>query len=126
MNGLIINPHWADLILSGEKIWEIRGRSTNIRGTIGIIKSGSKKVFGTVDLVDCIPLYDLGRDDVDVLLETRDKHHVPLGGVPYLKPWAWVLENARKLPEPVPYDHPQGAIIWVNIGSPSLLSGEEP
>jgi len=38
MNGLIIKPKWADLILSGKKTWEIRG----------------SQIFGTVDLVDCI------------------------------------------------------------------------
>ena len=56
MNGLIIKPKWADLILSGKKTWEIRGSRTNICGTIGIIKSGSSQIFGTVDLVDCMPL----------------------------------------------------------------------
>ncbi len=54
MDGLIIKPKWADLILTGQKTWEIRGSRTNKRGTIGIIKSGTGKVFGTVELTDCI------------------------------------------------------------------------
>lgn len=54
MKGLILKPHWADLILSGEKTIEIRGNNTKIRGTIGIIKSKSGSVFGTVDLYDSI------------------------------------------------------------------------
>ena len=28
---------------------------------------------------------------------------------------AWVLQRARPLREPVPYHHPAGAVIWVNL-----------
>ncbi|OAB30221.1 hypothetical protein PMSD_20775 [Paenibacillus macquariensis subsp. defensor] len=55
MNGLIIKPKWADLILSGKKTWEIRGSQTHIHRTIGIIKSGSGLIYRRVDL-DCMPL----------------------------------------------------------------------
>jgi len=27
----------------------------------------------------------------------------------------WVLANARPLVKPVPYSHPSGAVIWVNL-----------
>ena len=50
MKGLIIKSKWADLILNRDKTIELRSSNTNIRGTIGIIKSGSKKVYGTVDI----------------------------------------------------------------------------
>ena len=52
MKGLIIKAPWIDYILEGKKTWEIRGSNTNIRGRIALIKSGSGKIFGTVDLVD--------------------------------------------------------------------------
>jgi hypothetical protein len=113
MKGLIIKPKWADLILSGAKTWEIRGSQTHQRGRIGIIKSGTGKIFGSVQLVDCIPLH--GPDDVDMIIGNQDKHHVPLGGISYLKPYAWVLEHPLVYPQPVGYQHPQGAVIWVNI-----------
>lgn len=29
---------------------------------------------------------------------------------------AWVLKNVEALPEPVSYNHPSGAVTWVNIG----------
>lgn len=45
MDGLIIKPKWADMVLSGFKPWEIRGSRTHKRGTIGIIKSGSGLVL---------------------------------------------------------------------------------
>ncbi|MCP1133362.1 ASCH domain-containing protein [Paenibacillus polysaccharolyticus] len=78
VNGLIIKPNWADMVLSGTKPWEIRGRRTNKRGTIGIIKSGSSKVFGTVNLVDCVPLFC-----PELIHENLHKHHVSLGEIPY-------------------------------------------
>ncbi|MFB9330046.1 ASCH domain-containing protein [Paenibacillus aurantiacus] len=113
MKGLIIKPYWADLILSGQKTWEIRGSRTHQRGRIGIIKSGSGEVCGSVDLVDCIPIHD--NDDPDMLIANQDKHHVPFGAIPYRKPWAWVLENPTVYTDPVPYKHPLGAVIWVNL-----------
>ncbi|MEC0091460.1 ASCH domain-containing protein [Paenibacillus macquariensis] len=110
MNGLIIKPKWADLILSGKKTWEIRDRQTHILGTIGIIKSGSGLIYGTVDLVDCMLLtpamYGLSSE------EHRIPSDVP---VTYKQPYAWVLKNPITYPEPRPYKHPQGAVIWVEL-----------
>jgi hypothetical protein len=28
---------------------------------------------------------------------------------------AWILTNPQLFAEPVPYKHPQGAVIWVNL-----------
>ncbi|WP_028589438.1 ASCH domain-containing protein [Paenibacillus massiliensis] len=112
MQGLIIKPKWADLILDGFKTWEIRGSRTHKRGTIGIIKSGSGKVYGQVDLVDCLPC------PVDVFGANFNKHCIKDTRVAYHynQAWAWVFANPVKYPEPVPYVHPQGAVIWVNLG----------
>ena len=35
--------------------------------------------------------------------------------------YAWVLANARAFREGIPYRHPLGAVIWVNL-SPSVVS----
>ncbi len=43
--GLIIKEIWAKAILRGKKELEIRGSNTKIRGTIGIIASGTKKSY---------------------------------------------------------------------------------
>ena len=109
MKGLIIKPYWADLILSGEKTWEIRGSWTGHRGPTAIIKSGTGKVFGFVDLWDCIPL------TYHAWFGNKDKHRVEYGMIDYKRPHAWVMRKARKLQEPIPYNHPQGAVIWVNL-----------
>lgn len=52
MKGLIIKSPWIELILEGKKTWEIRGSNTKIRGPIVLIKSGSKKAFGEVNIID--------------------------------------------------------------------------
>lgn len=113
MKGLVIKSPWIEKILSGEKTWEIRGSNTKIRGTIALIKSGSGLIYGTIKLVDSIPIH--WSDDLEFIINNFDKHHVPLGAVNYRKPHAWVLESPKIYPEPIPYMHPQGAVIWVNL-----------
>lgn len=51
MRGLVVKLPYIEQILEGIKIWEVRGTSTNIIGIIALIKSGSGKIFGTVDVV---------------------------------------------------------------------------
>lgn len=115
MKGLISKSPHIQNILSGKKIWEIRGSNTKIRGEIALIKSGSGTVVGTCHLVDVI-----GPIDIDYLERNIDKHCVSLeqfdqvfGG--YKKIYVWVLSNAIEFLEPIEYIHPKGAIIWVNI-----------
>jgi hypothetical protein len=121
MNGLVIREQWAALILSGEKTWEIRSRVTHQRGTIAIIKSGTGLIYGTAELTDCIKLSKVDFE------ESRDKHCIPAGAASeivmhYKERFAWVFENISKLPEPIAYTHPQGAVIWVKL-SDSILEG---
>lgn len=112
-NILIVKPYWADLILSGSKIWEIRGHNTTKRGKIDIAKSGTGKIFGEVKLVDSIPLTQ------ELWESSRDKHQVNLSWKEllsiYKKPHAWIFEygSAEKYIMPVSYKHPKGAVVWV-------------
>lgn len=111
MKGLIIKSPWIEKILNGYKIWEVRGSSTNIRGKVSLIKSGTGTVLGTAHLVDCIPL-------TRALYETSfAEHHIPsvYNSLPYRKPHAWVFEEAEWYENSIPYNHPQGAVIWVNL-----------
>lgn len=106
MRGLVIKVPHIDRILDGRKIWEIRSSSTNIRGDIALIQSGSGTVVGKARLVDCIPLTK------EMLAENFDKHLAE--AISYKAPHAWVLECAERI-TPRPYEHPQGAIIWVKL-----------
>lgn len=112
MKGLVIKSPWIELILEGKKSWEVRGSNTKIRGKIALIKSGSGKVFGTAELVDCIPLKN------EELSLHFHKHQIPedrCNIVSYRNTHAWVLANPTVFKEPIPYSHPQGAVIWVNL-----------
>ena len=113
MKGLIIKPCWADLILEGRKTLEVRGNNTKIRGTIAIIKSGTKQVWGTVNLTDSVLLTE---DNFELW---KDKHWLKISYMEllnmYPKPYVWCLNNVKKFAKPVPYSHKKGCVIWVNI-----------
>lgn len=111
MKGLIVKGKWADLILSGEKTLELRGSNTKIRGKIGIIKSGTKRIYGTVELVGSVRL---GEEDFERLKEEH-KVECKFSEIPYSHLYGWVLKNNEKFEEPVRYNHKTGCVIWVNI-----------
>lgn len=120
MRGLLIRQPWIGKIMDGQKTWEIRGANTNIRGKIGLIQSQTGTVVGTADLVDV-----KGPLTKKQMLANVNKHQIPAqslrqGGMPYQKTYAWVLENAKRLRRPVPYDHPSGAVIWVKLPDESV------
>lgn len=114
-NALVIKEHWLNKIFDANdpKDWEIRGCRTNKRGRIFLAQSGTGMIVGETNLVDCIEL-----DEVDFKVnETHHKiseniHHNKL---PYPSTFAWVLQNTIKYEKPIPYEHHQGAVIWVKI-----------
>jgi hypothetical protein len=112
MKALIIKEPWVSLILSGKKTWELRSRDTLIRGRIALIRKGSGTVVGVADLTATLP--NLSRPD---LMTNVAKHQVPQHAIGLDFSWnvAWVLQGARPLREPVPYQHRRGAVIWVNL-----------
>lgn len=109
MKALIIKKEWLDKIFFENKTWEMRSRITKIRGKIQLIESGSGLIVGECFLVDSfkVPSADFNKH--------IDKHKVE--NTNFLDKWncAWVLENAIKYKEPIKYNHPKGAVIWVNL-----------
>jgi len=107
----IVQKFWSDKIfdLSDPKTWEMRSTITKQRGTVGVIEAGSGLIVGTVDIVACLqhplenPELFLGQHKVEDL-SLLDKW-----------PYAWILSNAKRFEQPIPYTHPKGAVIWVNI-----------
>lgn len=110
MDALIIKKPWIDLILSGEKTWEVRGCSTKKTGKIELIQSKSGLVIGYCELVDCIKL------DLKIYKNSIDKHCIKnVEVLPYKSTYAWVLSNPVRYENPKPYKHPNGAVIWVKL-----------
>lgn len=106
---LIVKKEWLDKIFDNGKVWEMRSTITNIRGKVGVIESGTGTIVGEVNIIGCssspvpkheslIPFHQV--EDLELL----DKW-----------PYAWRLANAKRYEKPVPYKHPQGAVIWVNL-----------
>lgn len=114
MKGLIVKPYWADKILYEGKTVEVRGSNTSIRGEIGIIKSGSKHIYGTANLYDCMPI---GKEEFEGLLSHYHKIDMSYEELlkVYPKPHAWFLKDIKAFETPVPYEHKRGCVIWVNI-----------
>lgn len=120
MKGLIIKSPYLEKILHGEKTWEIRGGNTKIRGKIALIKSGSGLIFGTVELIDSkkISLQEYRKSEKYhcISKESCFKPH-------YKNIHAWILSNPIMFLEPIPYIHPQGAVIWVNLERNQNMEG---
>src|SRR5262245_30648263 len=104
---------WLDLILPGRKTSELRSARTVIRGRIGLIESGSGRISGTCELVDVVGPLTILR-----LHRSFSKHQVPAHRFGtrsrYKRTFAWVVQNPRRYKRPRGYNHPQGAVIWVN------------
>lgn len=114
-HGLLIRDPYASQLLDAVKIWEIRGRPTQIRGPIVVIKSGTRHAFGTVNLVRVLGPLDL--DDLLAApeLPAGEREEFRRRGLPYSKTYAYVFSNPRWFGRPVPYRHPSGAVTWVRL-----------
>jgi hypothetical protein len=108
--GLLILKEHLDKILAGTKTWEIRGKSTPRRGPIALIESKSEHVVGTCKVVDVVGPLTLAE-----LQRNAKRTGFRPAQLPYRTTYAWVVRDARRLPEPIPYRHPPGAVIWVRL-----------
>ena len=121
--GLVIDEPWIGMILRGDKTWEMRKKPCRIRGTIALIKKGSKHVVGTAELVSSLPPLSAAdfaaREDMHCIPGARQEKAMADGWkVP------WVLANIHTLRRPVPYNHPSGAVIWVTLDPDVVRSVE--
>lgn len=119
MKALVVDEPWISLILAGEKTWEMRSTHTNVRGRIALIRKGSGTVVGLADVTDSI-----GPFDEIAWRAHHARHRIPVEQYPETARWniAWQLENVRPLAKPVPYTHPNGAVIWINLSEQEAAS----
>ena len=108
---LVVKKEWLNLILAGQKTWEIRGSSTSKRGWVHFAESqAGGKLRGRARLVNCFPV------PTESFQRHYKKHCVPsLTMVPYKTVYAWVFEDAEEFEKPFEYEHKQGAVIWVDV-----------
>ena len=115
MKALVIDEPWISAILRGEKTWEMRKGNCNIRGLIALIRKGSGQVVGVAEVTDCRPPLNT----LASYAEAELRHRIPPSRQEraFADGWrtAWVLASVRALNKAVPYKHPSGAVIWVNL-----------
>ena len=114
MKGLILLKGPGTSILNGEKIVEIRSCRTHKRERIGIIICGTKKVWGTVEIYDCV---ELTKELYEGLWKDKHKSSKIYEEIlqTYPKPYAWLLKDAKTFKEAISYKHKNGCITWLNI-----------
>ena len=107
---LIVRKPHIDNILDNGKCWEMRSRPTRITGWIGLIEAGSGLIVGKAFLTS-----GHVKPSADEISNNTEKHQVK--DLSQLEKWcySWTLEKAERFEEPIPYDHPNGAVIWVKI-----------
>lgn len=105
---LIIRKEYLDLFFYSGKIWELRTTKTKIKGIVGFIESGSGLIVGCGNLITSHCL------STPTLVQFSQYHQVK--NIELLKRWncPWVFNDIKKFDVAIPYDHPQGAVIWVN------------
>lgn len=111
MKGLLIRPPWIDMILSRQKTWEMRASDTSHRGVFLLIQSGSGLIVGQANLV--------GTQKLEPAQFEQTKCYHCVDDLSLLNRWcyAWILEDIQRFDFPIPYTHPQGAVIWVKLPS---------
>ena len=111
---LVIREPWIDLILSGQKTWEMRGQRPTYRGWLGLIRKGSGRVACIARLVDVG--HALTEDE---MIATFEKHRIPEAMIRSgeVAKWTtpWKLADIRALRQPIPYSHPNGAITLFSL-----------
>ena len=113
--GLMIRDPYASQILNGEKIWEIRGRATQVRGPVVIVKSGTGHAYGIANLMRVLGPLDL-EDLIDAHeLPVAERAQFASDGLPYTRTFAYVFSDPKWFEKPIRYKHPSGAVTWVRL-----------
>jgi hypothetical protein len=110
---LVIREPWAGMIASGAKRWELRSRTTSVRGPIAIAAAGTLTIVAVCTLVEVSG--PLSPRDYSEGWRQRGAGGPSDDPMPYASTFAWVLAAGRPLAGPVRYRHPRGAVIWVKL-----------
>jgi len=110
---LIVKKVWLDKIFDDGKVWEMRTTRTKVSGRIGLIEAGTGLIIGEVTIDGC---YEHPIPKAKWCI----KYH-KIDNLDLLDKWkyAWFLTKPKRYDKPIPYKHPQGAVIWVK--NPELI-----
>lgn len=114
---LTVKPKFLAKILSGCKLWELRKTCCNYRGRIGLVASGTQKIWGTAQVVDSqfktraelqanTKMTGLTHGELDLFCGVFGAH-------------AWVLDEVTAFTTPLDWKPIAGCIVWSPV-SPSL------
>lgn len=125
-SALLVHKQWADLILDGTKVWELRNRPTTKRCVIGLAITGTSCLYGECTITGCahvaqrnqngvlIPVY--GNEHLFVELEENvQKHRVCPSSITYNQVFAWTISEPKRYERPVPFKFPSGAVTWIDL-----------
>lgn len=111
---LIVRPPYADLIVRGEKTWEMRTRPCKLRGPIAIAEGGNKRIIGVAVLTGSGEPIDADRmkDSLELhRIEPELQRDAISGGWRY----PWILSDAIAFETPIPFVSRDGAVIWAKL-----------
>lgn len=119
-SALVVAPYWANLLLSGEKKWELRGKSTPKRGRIAIAASGTGTLLGEIHIIDSVKVLEDGVSLLPLPLSSFEPLHCvkDLRILKYRKVHAWVMRDPIRYDRPRKYVHKTGAVTWVSLSNP--------
>ena len=111
MKGLLIRKKWLDLILDGKKTMELFKGRVNIRGEIQLIESGTGLIKGVAEIASCSNRLNYAE------MQFLSKCHRVPDNNEFFKTHRYGVRliNVYAHQEPIPYDHPHGAVRWVNL-----------
>jgi predicted transcriptional regulator len=107
MHCLKIDDKWVNMILSGNKTWEIRRANIKIREKIALGNTKTKRVVGNATIVDSVEM------TVEELKNHNDKHQANDFLDNYARGrqtlFAWVLDDVKVEAKPKPYSYSTGS-----------------
>jgi hypothetical protein len=128
----MVREPYVSLLLTRRKTWELRGMATKLRGRIGLIRSGSGLIVGECEIVDCLGPLSLDRLLTTPFISGTERDEIGRDAKPpYVardgrsKTFAWVIDNPVVYADPIPYRHPSGAIIFVDLTKSGVLECSE-
>ena len=109
MEGLIVKQPFADLIINGQKSWELRSKSApegKINKEILLLSKG--EALGKIKITKCF------KTTKEEIIKNTKKHQSEIDKNSDLYyNHVWKIKVMKKFSSPKPYEHPMGARVWV-------------